>query len=167
MNKENQSIDLIYAEKWKTSSKLFEEKGYYKWMSSKVKAYNRILEIGCGSGYSTLALANDGHEVLVVEKNCECTLMTQKLLQDSGYGEKVSFLEGDIILPIFRNNLIKNNNVDVVICWNPGTQLDTDSFTHYAKYMIEYGLTVEQIKQSPSSSYCELMLWHACCCPAD
>lgn len=162
MNKDNQSIDLIYAEKWKTSSKLFEEKGYYKWMSSRVKAYNRILEIGCGSGNSTLALANDGHEVLVVEKNHECTLMAQKLLQDSGYGDKVSFLEGDIILPEFRNSVIKNNDVDVVICWNPGTQLDTDSLTYYTKYMIEYGLTAEQIKRNPSPSYCELILWHAC-----
>ena len=155
-------LDLVYAEKWRRSSRLFEENGCYRWMSSKVKDYKTILEIGCGSGSGTLALTKDGHEVVVVEENRECISMTQKLLQDNGCIENVSFLEGDIVLSETRNIITKDKRINAVVCWNPGTQLDVETFKNYVKYMIEYGLTIEQIREAPSSSYCEMMLWHAC-----
>ena len=47
---------LEYAEQWEVSSKYFYDKNYYNWMQTKIKDYNIILEVGCGTGYSTLSL---------------------------------------------------------------------------------------------------------------
>lgn len=156
------SIDKIYADKWQSSSKFFFDNGYYSQMAEIVKPYKTVLEIGCGVGYSTLSLIKDGHKVIVVEKNHNCVLMTKNLLRERGHETEVNILEGDIVDESFRNSLISNQEVDAVICWNPGTQLDVDSLLHYVPFMLEYGLTSEQIKENPASSYTEMMLWYAC-----
>ena len=135
---ENKTIEQIYAEKWQLSSKFFDDAGYYQWMASKVKPYDEILELGCGVGYSTQTLLKDGHKVVAVEKNQDCVLKAQDLLSDHA---KVSFIHGDIVEDEFRNQIIQNQHVDAVICWNPGTQMDAKSLQYYVPFMIDYGLT--------------------------
>ena len=63
---------IEYAEQWEVSSKYFYDKKYYNWMQKKIENYNTILEVGCGTGYSTLALLENGHKVIALEKNNEC-----------------------------------------------------------------------------------------------
>lgn len=155
------NIDKIYADKWQVSSKFFLDSNYYESMSEILKPYKRVLELGCGVGYSTLSLVNGGHEVIAVEKNHECILKAKSLLEENE-GAGVTFIEADIMEECFRNDIISSQKVDVVICWNPGTQLDEESLQHYTPFMIDYGLTVEQIHENPASSYSELMLWYAC-----
>ena len=162
MHMDNRTQERIYAERWQSSSKLFADNNYYKWMIEKVKPYKTILELGCGVGYSTLSLTNDSHMVLAVEKNHECVMMAKDLLYENGRESEVSFLEGDIIDETFRNDIIEGQTADVVICWNPGTQMDIDSLRQYIPFMLEYGLTLEQIKENPASSYTEMLLWNAC-----
>jgi len=52
-----------YAEQWNTSAQFFYEKKYYQWMCEKLIEFKTVMEIGCGTGYSTLALLNSGHKV--------------------------------------------------------------------------------------------------------
>lgn len=144
------SLDKLYADKWQSSSVFFLENGYYEQMAEIVKPYKRILELGCGVGYSTLSLVNCGHEVIAVEKNHECILKAKHLLGENGKESTVTFLAGDIVDESFRNSIISNQKVDVVICWNPGTQLDKESLQYYVPFMIDYGLTVEQINVNSS-----------------
>ncbi len=158
----NMGMDEIYAEKWQLSSKFFQEKGYYKQMAEVIKPYKTIFELGCGVGYSTLSLVHDGHNVIVVEKNKECLQKAKNLIHESGHESEVTFLLGDIVDKTFRNSIIEQHKVDLVICWNPGTQMDKESLQHYTPCMLEYGLTLEQIKENPASSYTEMMLWYAC-----
>ena len=49
--------------------KIFYDKGYYTWMVDKLTAYKIVLEVGCGTGYSTLALVERGYKVIAVDKN--------------------------------------------------------------------------------------------------
>lgn len=47
---------IKYSEQWDISAQYFYNKGYYSWMADKLTGYKNVLEVGCGTGYSTLAL---------------------------------------------------------------------------------------------------------------
>lgn len=162
MSVEKRSIEQIYAEKWQASSKFFMDNGNYIQMAEIIKPYKTVLEIGCGVGYSTVSLINDGHIVIAVDKNRECVRRAKKLVRENGCTSQATFLVGDLIDEAFRNSIISEQKADVVICWNPGIQLDNASLQYYMPYMLEYGLTSKQIKETPASSYTEMMLWHTC-----
>lgn len=158
----NHSLNQLFAEKWQASSKFFMDNGYYKDMAEILKPFRTVLELGCGVGYSTLSLINNGHKVTAVEKNPECVLRANNLLLEADHEADAIFLEGDITDESFRNSIIESQKVDVVVCWSPGTQQDKNSLQYYVPSMLEYGLTIEQINENPASSYTEMMLWHAC-----
>ena len=49
--------DQEYTLQWDVSAEYFYSKGYYAWMIEQINSYNTIVEVGCGTGYSSLALA--------------------------------------------------------------------------------------------------------------
>ena len=61
-----------YITEWGVTSSHFLNEGHYGWMSDKVDKYVRVLEIGCGVGYSTLELLQDGHKVVSIDENQAC-----------------------------------------------------------------------------------------------
>ena len=65
-------VEKEYANKWENSSRFFQANTYYKWMCEFVKPYQTIVEIGCGTGYSTLSLIESGHKVICVDNNQYC-----------------------------------------------------------------------------------------------
>lgn len=65
-------------------SKYFRDNGYYSWMCNFVEGYTRVLEIGVGSGYSTMALVNSGHQVISIDENPECLEIAYQNLKKSG-----------------------------------------------------------------------------------
>ena len=91
-------------------------------MAQKLTDYSTVVELGCGTGYSTLALAEKGFKVLAVDKNIACLAKAKELLGSKGITDsQVIFIEGDITDENFRKNLIALYKFDVVICWNVGT----------------------------------------------
>ena len=152
-----------YADEWSVSSQYFFEKGYYQWMAQQLKKYSTVLEIGCGTGYSTLALIEQGFRVIAVDKNAACIEKAKKLLDyktinSSQYG----FYVGDITDENFVHDLISKNSFDVVVCWNIGTYWSKEMLQYYLPHMLQYGLEVQQIRENPESSYSELIIWEAC-----
>lgn len=154
---------INYATQWNVSAQYFYEKECYAWMADKLNGYGTVLEIGCGTGYSTLALAEKGHNIIAVDKNSDCINKAKSLFSKRGYNEeKVTFLEGDIADDIFRENLIQKYDFDVVICWNVGSYWNREMIEYYIPYMLEYGLNRQQIASNPESSYSELIIWDTC-----
>lgn len=152
-----------YAEQWNISAKFFYEQGYYSWMAQKVEKMQTVIEVGCGTGYSTLALAENGHTVIAVDKNHDCIVSAKQLLTDKGYTEDdVIFVEGDIAEDTFRNHLASTFDFDVVLCWNIGSYWSKSMIEYYLPYMLDYGLNRLQIAQNPESSYSELIIWETC-----
>lgn len=107
-----------YAVQWDISAQYFYEKSYYSWMSEKLNGYKIVLEIGCGTGYSTLALAEKGFKVLAVDKNGKQPIETwQKYMEngeylrsiESGEEENYSFIDGNK-----NNDKKKNGRVSVL-----------------------------------------------------
>lgn len=152
-----------YAEQWDVSAKYFYDRGYYTWMARAIENHDIIVEIGCGTGYSTLSLIENGHRVIAIEKNKDCIEKAKRLLQSRNVDEeKIVFLEGDIAEAEFRENLISSFSFDAVVCWNVGTYWSKEMMEYYLPHMLEYGLERWQIAQNPESSYSELILWEAC-----
>ena len=152
-----------YAEQWNTSAQFFYEKKYYQWMCEKLIGFKTVMEIGCGTGYSTLALIHNGHKVVAIDKNLECIMAAKKLTADNGYTEEnVIFLEGDIADAHFREQTLSRYACDIVICWNVGSYWNKQVIQSYVPYVLEYGLNIGQIKENPESSYSELIIWDAC-----
>ena len=150
-----------YSIEWDKSGKYIYEKGYYQWMCERVKQYSRLLELGCGTGYSTLSLLNSGHSVIAVDKNHFCLSKARDLIKSHLSHLSVDFIEGDIVEKEVQECLVEKQ-FDAVICWNIGTEWNPEKMPFYVQQMISYGLSVEQIRQNPESSYSELILWHAC-----
>lgn len=63
-----------YIKRWKKNTKQHFKDGDYEWVASLVEksGAKRIIEIGCSVGYSTLALANRGVQVLSI---CNCQII--------------------------------------------------------------------------------------------
>ena len=136
-----------YAVQWDISAQYFYEKSYYSWMSEKLNGYEMVLEIGCGTGYSTLALAEKGFKVLAVDKNANCIVKAKELLNSSGFKDnQVAFIEGDVSEDSFRKTLVENYSFDIVICWNVGTYWGKEMIQYYLPHMYEYGLNTDQRK---------------------
>ena len=155
--------DQEYTLQWDASAEYFYNKGYYAWMIEQINSYNTIVEVGCGTGYSSLALAKAGKKVVSIEKNVECIKKAQELLKENSISEEqVLILHGDIVEEEFRNKIVNEFDFDAVICWNIGTAWSKEMMEYYLPHMFEYGLEGYQIIQAPESSYAELILWETC-----
>ena len=162
-------IQETYAKKWNINAEHFPNNNSYLWMCSKINSYKTVLEIGCGTGQSTLALLKNGHRVIAIEKNLSCIDAAKTLIGNSGYKvESIENSENDFDALIINKDLlesedyIKQYSFDIVICLNVGSYWDRDMAKYYSIPMLRYGLTLEQIKKDPESSYAELVLWYSC-----
>ena len=160
-----------YSNQWQKSSDYFYNNGAYSWMCSKIKKYKIILEIGSGTGQGTLSLLDSEHKIISIEKNKFCIEKAKSLLDSKGYkvGSAQSNLdECDVILlnsDLLNSELtnwLKDISFDLVVCWNMGSYWDKKMINYYVPYMLEYGLTIEQIRSNLESSYVELIIWKAC-----
>lgn len=78
-----------YIKNWGVNSKGHLDQVHYTWMADRLTGYPRTLEIGCGVGYSTLALLKQGHTVVCVEENPHCIAATERLVAENGYSVAV------------------------------------------------------------------------------
>lgn len=74
-----------YSNQWSVTSDEYNKKGIYQWMASFLSDnQNAILEIGCGSGVSTLNLCNKAKKIISIDDNLECLKKSKKLLEEKG-----------------------------------------------------------------------------------
>ena len=74
-----------YALEWSTSADYFIENNSYNILTKSIKEYHTILEIGCGTGQSTLSLLKEGHSVIAIEQNSYCIIKAKEIIQAAGY----------------------------------------------------------------------------------
>ncbi|NFA44460.1 class I SAM-dependent methyltransferase [Clostridium botulinum] len=161
----------LYADQWYNSAKYFYGNGSYTLMCKAIKKYKTVLEIGCGTGQSTLSLLENGHKVITIEKNEFCIEKAKTLLKEKGHNVgtiESNILDCDVILlplELFDNSLlnsISNIPFDVVICWNVGSYFNKSMLQYYIPIMIEHRFGIEYIKSNTESSYAELIQVQAC-----
>lgn len=161
-----------YALEWSTSADYFIENNSYNILTKSIKEYHTILEIGCGTGQSTLSLLKEGHSVIAIEQNSYCIIKAKEIIQAAGYNicesieniskNSVCFLEYDITNPDFLDSILPKLEFDIILCWNMGTYWDKEKTENIVPKMLAYGLTINQIRENFESSYSELIIWYAC-----
>lgn len=127
-----------YAEEWKQNSKFFAENGYYEWMATQILPAKTVVEIGCGSGLSTIALAKLGRKVISIEANqnlantakfnltnsgVTCTLVLIDCMDQIHWNDavQVKILVADIFDEKIES-LLPKNTIDAMACWLIGAQ---------------------------------------------
>ncbi|HFQ5059117.1 class I SAM-dependent methyltransferase [Vibrio vulnificus] len=149
-----------YIAQWEVSAQHFEKQNYYKWMSSFLDGYDKVLEVGTGSGTGTKALIESGHKVISIDENPNCLDVAQTKLERDGfkvlrfnretlnldmpfsYSVQYSaiqtvdsnydaiLLQADIANDPKLYEWLKTQNIDAVTCWLIGSH-GARSFNSY------------------------------------
>ncbi|MDR2839411.1 MAG: class I SAM-dependent methyltransferase [Azonexus sp.] len=109
-----------FLDYWQDEGERYARHGDYAWMAdlaSSVTPGRRILEIGCGPGFSTAALVERGLSVLVVDALPECLAATQKRIGNA----ELATLAADIAaLTDEQRGQIAAFAPQTVVCWLMG-----------------------------------------------
>lgn len=93
----------------------------YHWMASYTKG-ERVLEVGCGAGYSTLALSHTAASVLVVEPWAQCRAHTTQLLMSANLPVRPTFIDADIrAIDSTARSAMDSFSPTVIVCWLMGS----------------------------------------------
>ncbi|HMV00655.1 MAG TPA: methyltransferase domain-containing protein [Rhodocyclaceae bacterium] len=107
---------------WESEGEGYFRRGDYDWMASLVPG-TRILEIGCGVGFGTLALAARGLTVLAIDSLAECVESARKKL---GGQASVEFRVADVAAPDADTlAAMQAFRPETVVCWLMGAPAET------------------------------------------
>ena len=74
--------DLPAFVRWQAEGEKHWQSGDYLWMAERVDA-GRVLEVGCGAGFGTLALARRGIRVMALEPVADCIAIAAARVRDA------------------------------------------------------------------------------------
>lgn len=110
---------------WEAEGQHYVRRGDYEWMAALVPG-NKVLEIGCGIGFATQALAARGLTVLAIDSLPECLAATAARVE----GRAVTLLQADAMaLSAGQQAQIEAFAPDVVVCWLMGAPADVTGAT--------------------------------------
>ena len=150
-----------YINRWSKNAEQHFKDGDYDWVASLVEksGAKTILEIGCGVGLSTLALANREIHTLSIDPIPEAIEETKKLLKLHGISVGILGEEGKPGMLLKQIDAIENFDevstylqwVDLVLICNPGGKLETD-LTEKEIEMLHWGhYSDEQMKEEETA----------------
>lgn len=165
--------DLIVAEKdyisrWKANAQQHFNDGDYEWICDLMdrqlpgRPYHRILEIGCGAGYSTLVFALRDYNVLAIDTNSEAIKYTKNLLEEHECTTEELNLDScrsnnsDVCL--WKVDLIHATGeirqyigsqvetpIELIVLCNPGGHFTTEITMKEYKFLLWGGFTEDEI----------------------
>ncbi|WP_310492410.1 class I SAM-dependent methyltransferase [Dechloromonas sp.] len=106
---------------WENEGQAYVRRGDYDWMAALVPG-RRVLEIGCGVGFATQALAKRGLAVLSIDSLAECLELTRQRVE----GGDVTLMRADLTaLTDEQRATMETFAPDSVVCWLMGAPADT------------------------------------------
>lgn len=106
---------------WEVEGDNYVRHGDYDWMASLVPG-QRVLEIGCGLGFGTQALAARGLTVLAIDALSECLAATARRVP----GQAVTLVQAELTtLSDEQRGGIEQFAPDTVVCWLMGAPAET------------------------------------------
>lgn len=118
----------VFLRKWNVNGDDLQEQGIYDIAIDMMDRYERIVEIGCGTGQSTLSILLAGHKVFSIDFYKGCIDETASRISDIGYEivENVMWSEEEATLMcvnLFDQRFlseIEALDFDAIVIWNPG-----------------------------------------------
>lgn len=109
-----------YKNEWEVESSSIDSRGHYDWMASFIKSFNLVLEIGSGTGKSTLKLLNNGHKVISIDENVTCLNEAFEFL--TSQGKNVKYIK--------RENISSklNSSLKYVVNYSNFENVDIDQY---------------------------------------
>jgi SAM-dependent methyltransferase len=112
---------------WRTEGEAYVRCGDYEWMASLVPG-RRVLEIGCGLGFGSAALAARGVDLLALDSLPECLAATRERLGDTA--GRAGLMQADVAaLTAEQLATIEEFAPDTVVCWLMGAPSETSGAT--------------------------------------
>ena len=106
---------------WESEGQAYVRRGDYDWMASLVPG-QRVLEIGCGVGFATQALARRHLTVLSIDALAECLDLTRQRVE----GGEVTLMRAELTsLADEQRAAIVAFAPDSVVCWLMGAPAET------------------------------------------
>lgn len=110
---------------WEAEGQAYVRRGDYDWMAGLIPG-QRVLEIGCGVGYSTAALLGRGLAVLAIDALPECLAATGQ----RATGQGLTLLQADLAdLNATQRDTITIFQPDTVACWLMGAPAEITGAT--------------------------------------
>lgn len=110
---------------WETEGQHYVRRGDYAWMAGQVPG-RKVLEIGCGVGFATQALAARGLAVLAIDSLPACLAATQARVE----GREVTLLQAELMaLTAEQRGQIEAFAPEVVVCWLMGAPAEVTGAT--------------------------------------
>jgi SAM-dependent methyltransferase len=135
---------------WEAEGQTYVRRGDYEWMASLVPG-KRVLEIGCGHGFSTQALAKRGLAVLSIESLEECLALARPRVA----GSDVSLMRADVsALTNAQRAAIEAFAPDTVVCWLMGAPAEITGAvpTDAGKAVIAYREKIHRVVSELAAS---------------
>jgi len=78
---------------------------------AKIEKQQKILDLGCGNGFSSIFLAKRGHKLISVDLSSRMIKLARKKVAENGFSGYVNFIVGDV-----ENLPIKSGIFDASLC---------------------------------------------------
>ena len=104
--------------RWQAESAQLERAGVYDWLAHRIVG-QRVLEIGCGFGLSTVALAKAGKAVFALDNRMDCLEASRQRVPDAIYGVADVHHYDERLLDDLRDFA-----PDAIVCWLAGAPAD-------------------------------------------
>nr|MBG3150489.1 hypothetical protein [Proteus mirabilis] len=155
-----------YAHEWSLDSFSHQKNGDYKWMSTYIPNDSIVLEIGCGSGLSTLEISNRAKQVFSIEINDHLIKKASLYLTENGFSPKIiklseiinidlSTLTEKIIIinadinDVLIDQLVSKIKINFICCWLIGAA------PKHASDIL--GISLENLEQGYAANYREII----------
>jgi len=113
---------------WEDEGAAYAKRGDYEWMASLIPA-GKVLEIGCGVGFGTLALAERGLDVLAIDNLPECLDAARAKLAALPVA-KVELVAADLnALDPQQEAKLAAFAPQTIVCWLMGAPAETTGAT--------------------------------------
>ncbi|HJW26618.1 MAG TPA: hypothetical protein VJ576_17105 [Rhodocyclaceae bacterium] len=117
-----------FIDYWQHEGESYAKRGDYDWMASLIPG-KRVLEIGCGVGFGTLALARRGLAVLAVDSLLDCLEATRDRLKDLPDADVILLQTEITALSGEARGAIEAFAPDSIACWLMGAPAETTGAT--------------------------------------
>ena len=166
------SEDLLgkeYISRWTLNAQQHFDDGDYEWLCDLIQQYfpgetcKRILELGCGAGYSTLTFLLRDYRVVSVDTNSTAIAETNALIRKYDYPSKIKttddpdFCQEDVLL--WQKDLVEEwgliyalakqqaalDPIDLIVLCNPGGNLSETISSQELNLLLSGGFCCEEI----------------------